>query len=180
MAKLNEKNERTKKVIHLMTTTLCSRDCPYCCNKQYDIDQVPTVTDEELKECEVVCLTGGEPVRFSNVKAIAARLKTKNRHIKVYVYANAMELYFYLKTDKNWMGRRLIDGWSVSIKHGEDARLFKKLVELFPKDFLNKSNRLYVYDNLFPKEDCPDCFEYFDREWQEDFKPADDSIFRRI
>lgn len=180
MKKLNEKTERTKKVIHLMTTTLCSRDCPYCCNKQYDIDQIPTATDEELKECEVVCLTGGEPVRFSNVRAVAAHLKRKNLHIKVYVYANAMELYFYLKTDKNEMGRRLIDGWSVSIKHDEDARLFKSLVESYPNDFLNKSNRLYVYDNLFPKEDCPAFFEYFDRKWQEDFKPADDSIFRRI
>ena len=180
MAKLNEKNERTKKVIHLMTTTLCLRDCPYCCNKQYDIDQIPTVTDEELRECEVVCLTGGEPVVFSNVEAIAELLKRINRHLKVYLYANAVELAnYFLKREDAYFS--YIDGYTVSIKNEQDFYAFEGMVKFNLENFGDgRSNRLYVYDNLFPKEDCPECFEYFDREWQVDFKPADDSIFRRI
>ena len=59
MSKLNEKNEFTKKVVHLLITSLCNRNCPYCCNKQYSLDDVPYITDEELKETEVLCLTGG-------------------------------------------------------------------------------------------------------------------------
>lgn len=37
MAELNPKTDATKKVIHLMVTPLCNRNCRYCCNKQYDI-----------------------------------------------------------------------------------------------------------------------------------------------
>ncbi len=61
MAELNPKTDATKKVIHLMVTPLCNRNCRYCCNKQYDINDISYVTDEELREAEVLCLTGGEP-----------------------------------------------------------------------------------------------------------------------
>lgn len=30
---LNSRTEKTKKVMHLMVTSLCDRDCKYCCNK---------------------------------------------------------------------------------------------------------------------------------------------------
>ena len=61
MAILNERNENTKGVIHLLTTTLCNRDCKYCCNKQYDMNEILYVTDSELREAHTLCLTGGEP-----------------------------------------------------------------------------------------------------------------------
>ena len=49
MAILNERNENTKGIIHLLTTALCNRDCKYCCNKQYDMNEIPYVTDSELR-----------------------------------------------------------------------------------------------------------------------------------
>ena len=33
---LNEKTERTEKIIHLAITTLCDRKCKYCCNNCKD------------------------------------------------------------------------------------------------------------------------------------------------
>ena len=57
MAKLNEYNDQTKGKIHLMVTTLCDRDCKYCCNKQYDLDAIPTVTPEELAACHTVYIS---------------------------------------------------------------------------------------------------------------------------
>ena len=81
-----------KPVLHLLTTNLCLRNCPHCCNKQYDLNEVPYVSEKELKLVEDVCLTGGEPILFSNVSAIATYLKQKYPNIKkVYVYANAKE-----------------------------------------------------------------------------------------
>ena len=48
-----------------MVTSLCNRDCKYCCNKQYDLNDIPYVTDEELREAETLCITGGEPFAFT-------------------------------------------------------------------------------------------------------------------
>ena len=35
---LNEKNEVTEKVIHIMITNKCNRNCPFCCNNQYNVN----------------------------------------------------------------------------------------------------------------------------------------------
>ena len=53
----------------------------------------------------------------------------------------------------------------------DDIALYKSIQEL-------SSNRLYVFNNLMPKH--IKNFEVFKRDWQPNFKPADDSIFRRV
>ena len=85
------------KTLHLMVTPLCNRNCKYCCNKQYTLSDIPIVTDKELKETEILCLTGGEPFAFTDPCAIAQYYKRKYSNIKsVFVYTNAMELAKYL------------------------------------------------------------------------------------
>lgn len=175
MATLNSYTDKTKKVIHLLVTALCDRDCKYCCNKQYDMDSIPFVTDEELKEAEVLFLTGGDPFKYSNPCRIASDYKLAYPNIKrVYVYTNALEFYEYLL-----QGRRIyaIDGVNVSIKNNKDFVSFSHLKDY--QDVKNLAgNRLYVFNNLTPVS--AGNFDIVDREWQEDFKPADDSIFRRM
>ena len=51
---LNPRTEKTKKVMHLMVTSLCDRDCKYCCNKQYDLNSIPYATDEELRGGDIM------------------------------------------------------------------------------------------------------------------------------
>ena len=172
---LNEKNDKTKKIIHLMVTSLCLRNCPHCCNKQYDLNEIPYVTDEELKECEILCLTGGEPFEFTNPEKIARYYKNKYPNIKkIYAYTNAFELYRYTRNNIVWYGA--IDGYSVSIKTKKDLEAFETICSY--SGFVGKSNRLYVFDNLMPK--YTGNFQIFKREWQEDFTPSDDSIFRKV
>ena len=177
MAETKLKTDVTKKIIHLMVTPLCNRNCRYCCNKQYDINDIPYVTDEELREAEVLCLTGGEPFLFTNPCRIARYYKRRYSNIKrVYVYTNAKELYCWL-ADYNFI--RNIDGLNVSIKNKDDLYFFKELVRDYQHKFDNcMSNRVYIFDNLIP--DDFGIFEPIIREWQENFKPAPDSIFRRL
>lgn len=173
---LNEKNERTEKVIHLMVTSLCRRNCKYCCNKQYDLNDVPYVTDKELKKCHILCITGGEPFAFTNPNDIAFYYKQKYLNIrKVYVYTNAVELVWYLANHHDTLCS--IDGINVSIKTEADRKVFKSLVS---NPLMNhmKDNQLYVFDNLFP--DDTTGFKVIERQWQPEFVPADDSIFRKI
>lgn len=100
------------------------------------------------------------------------------KHKKVYVYTNAKELYLWLA------GYNLIhniDGLNVSIKNKDDLYFFKELVHNYQNQICVDncmSNRVYIFDSLIP--DDLGIFEPIIREWQEDFKPAPDSIFRRL
>ena len=165
-----------EKIIHLLTTTLCLRNCEHCCNKQYDLNQVPYVSEEELKNAEEILITGGEPIMFSNPNEIAYELKLRYPNInKVYLYANVFELTVSLES-----GAKLdkIDGLSVSIKTMRDYATFELLLkQIKPYENL-KSNRVYVFNDLIPNS--LGNFEVVERKWQENFVPDQNSIFRKI
>lgn len=175
MSKLNEYNDKTKKKIHLMVTSLCNRKCKYCCNNQYDLNDIPYVTHEELKEADVLYLTGGEPFAFTNPCSIAVYYKTHYPNIKkVFVYTNAAELWMWLKDYEYIYG---IDGVTVSIKTESDRVAFNALI--YNDSIQNRtSNMLYVFDNLYPQKFGN--FKVKERVWQEDFVPEPNSIFRKI
>lgn len=175
MAQLNDKTDVTKRNIHIMITNLCDRNCAYCCNKQYDVNEIPVVTNEELEEAENIFLTGGEPFAYADPCTTAAFLKGTYPNIKkVYVYTNAYELYEYLyKREKNLWG---IDGLTISIKDKRDLEVFKDLV-YHRQVFLRRNNiRVYVFNDM----EVDPYFKTFKREWQKEFVAAPDSIFRRV
>ncbi len=180
MATLNEKNEQTKKCIHLLITEKCNRKCPLCCNDQYNMAEIEDVTEEELSECESVYLTGGEPFAYADPCTIAKNLKKKYPNIKsVVVYTNALELYQYLIDNT----LHDIDGLTISIKNKLDELIYNAGIVNNKQVLSLKSNRVYLFD--FPgSEGIKFKYDrYFDirkREWQEDFKPAPDSIFRKM
>lgn len=185
MAFLNEKNDYTKKIIHIMVTELCDRNCAYCCNKQYNIEDIPKVTDEELKEAEILFLTGGEPFAYTQPEKIANYYKSKYSNIKkVFVYTNAVELsqYFFKHKDNyercRYRNLSSIDGLTISIKNKIDAKVFDELIKNDEEIKSLESNKVYVFNNLYPIKNI-EGFSISSREWQEDFTPADDSIFRR-
>lgn len=175
MNALNEKTAKTEKVIHIMVTSLCNRNCKHCCNKQYSLNDIPYVTDEELKNAHTICLTGGEPFLYAEPASIAEYYKRHYKNVKnIYVYTNAKELADYLKNDHLM---NYIDGVNVSIKTKADLIAFDNIVK---DEQINRmtSNLLYVFNDLLPENNGN--FTVVNREWQKDFKPADDSIFRRI
>lgn len=179
MSKLNDYNDRTKGIIHIMVTTLCDRDCKYCCNKQYDLNSIPYVTDEELKEAHTICITGGEPCLFSDPYVIARFYKEKYKNIKnVYLYTNAKPYWEYVT--KNREVQCFIDGINLSIKSLEDLVSFKEMNKCNDErlnHWKNKSNRLYIFNDIdLESKD----FKVVKREWQPEFVAANDSIFRKI
>lgn len=181
MSKLNERNENTKGIIHLLVTPLCDRNCANCCNKQYDLKDIPIVTDEELREAHTLLLTGGEPFKYSNPCEIAKYYKERYPNIKkVYVYTNARELLMYIydryTSDNEWL--YAIDGLNISIKDRIDKISYEKSVE-YIKSLKLSSNRLYVFDKKLISDNLGG-FTLIYREWQKDFEPASDSIFRRL
>ena len=75
MSVLNEKTEVNKKIIHLMITNKCARNCNDCCNKLYSINEIPIVTTRELMECDALFLTGGEPFLYARPNSYAEVVK---------------------------------------------------------------------------------------------------------
>lgn len=174
---LNAKNERTKRIIHLMITDKCNRNCKYCCNKQYDVNEIPVVTTEELLDAECIFLTGGEPFAYSDPVVAAFQLRHLFSNIqRVYVYTNALELAEYLKDKKAPLV--YLDGLTISIKNAKDKRAFEEVISKDERVLRLKSNWLYVFKG-FEDVECPSQFQKKVREWQDAFVAAPDSIFRR-
>lgn len=180
MSKLNEKNELTEKIIHLMVNNVCLRNCPYCCNKQYSVKDIPVATEEELSKAHTICITGGEPTLTTNPCKIAKCLKKKYKNIKnVYLYSNAFELTIFLKNRRNRRILHYLDGITVSIKNEQDVICFNFFVCPCVKKL--KSNIVYYFNDDFKDNlNCTSGFTFKKRSWQEDFTPANDSIFRRM
>lgn len=171
-----------KPVMHLLITDKCDRDCKDCCNKQYDVKSTPVATKEEFESVDTVCLTGGEPFEYAEPYAIAVWLKRTYPNIKnVYVYTNAAPLFEWLEKKNpaalGYIGFSWLDGLSVSIKTVDDLCAFR-LLALHPLIKQLKSNYLYAMNGLYPA--YVGNFKLIKREWQEDFKPADNCIFRRM
>lgn len=175
MARLNEKTIDTEKKIHLLITEKCDRNCPDCCNFQYDMSKIPYVTKAELAKAEWVFLTGGEPFAYADPCLTAFEFKDSYPNIKkIIVYTNALELYAYLER----YGLHSIDGLTISIKNNYDKAAFEYICDN-PNLQLLDTVWVYVFPG-FENTKVPDRFNKKLRVWQKDFVPATDSIFRKL
>lgn len=176
--------------LHLYIINRCAHNCPLCCNKQYSIDEIPVVTVEDLKSVDTICLTGGEPFLYRGVCDFAERIKEQYKNIKnIYVYTSGDTLLRWLNERFVHSGTmRYIDGVSIAPKTKSDIRCIAAVFDRYwPVISALPSNRVYV----FPEQEKEmrqvldgvkdlENFHVIEREWQEDFNPADDSIFRRL
>lgn len=174
------------KVLHLMVNNVCTNNCPLCCNKQYDVNKIPAVTVEELSNVETLCITGGEPFlspmlcRFLIVIAI---YYPNLRDIIIYTSGAAikeetLEKILSLKNLYNIQISLSIGPKSDKDRSNLEKNDIRKLISKL------SHNRFYC----FSKEDrelAEKDYNFFnteiiDREWQETFKAAPNSIFRRL
>ena len=176
MTKLNEKNEKTKRIVHLMVTSKCDRNCKHCCNKQYALTDVAVASKEDYLDAKQIFLTGGEPFAYTDPCEIAKQLKTEYPNIeKIMVYTNAYELAEYLKNHE----LHDIDGLTISIKTKRDQTCFEQEIAINKGINQLESKWVYVFDG-FHDTFNPEGFSMQRRTWQADFTPANDSIFRRM
>lgn len=185
------------KEIHLFITKTCRYSCPNCCNKQYDIDKIPVVSVEELKEADTILLTGGEPftLEIEEIDALVKNMKRGYPNIRrVYAYTTGAKFIDYVKhRPDGFIGPRPLpfDGINFSPKTNDEAEMvFRLLINHGTRrDVLSmKSNRLYIFPEItffnekkIAELDLADFsnFEIIHREWQEEFKP-NGGIFRRL
>lgn len=134
-----------KKTLRLIYTPICNRSCEGCCNKDFDLPNLPRPDHFNYDE---IFITGGEPLLFVDevlgfIKAL--RLITK---AKIYIYTaylsghGAGDFLRILKA---------VDGITLTLHEPRDWQLFQQLqsvINLRPEVTHDKSLRLNVFKGI--------------------------------
>ena len=130
----------------------CHQRCAGCCNKDWDIDNLPVVTAEHLANASKVLLTGGEPLLYPiKVHDVVRWLRTEYPGLKIYVYTAKI-------WPINWPMHLLaaVDGMTITVHNSKSANLrvdeLGQFVSLLRKPenrfLLNRSLRLNLFKGV--------------------------------
>lgn len=189
-----------EKILHLFITNNCRHNCELCCNKFYNIQEIPIASVELLKSVSTVCLTGGEPfwIKPEILAYFIIKLRTQYQNIEnLYIYTSGKELgenlgkvmNIVLNAESPWITKSFqIDGITVGPKDFEDWNgLIKAMKEVQYFFSSARSNRLYVFKEhreiyeiakrSFPK-DCE--INVMSRTWDPVFNVPENEYFARL
>ena len=179
--------ENEIKEIHLFLLEKCDHTCELCCNKQYEIDKIPVIAVDELKQAETILFTGGEPFLIGNELAgLASSIKTQYPNIKnIYVYTSGASLLEYLEDYNNTLYH--FDGVSIAPKNKNDMECLETLFSEYSRGLNSlRSNRIYMFpefkdkiESLYNSTPELNHIDLIDRKWQETFEPGP-GVFRRL
>lgn len=177
--------------VHLYMLNFCGHNCPMCCNKLYDIDKLPCITNEILSQIHTLCLTGGDPFNIMTLGDFVYKVRSQFPNIKnVYAYTSGSELWFYLTSGQKWSINRLkLDGLTIAPKNHTDWKRLKWALREFPKFFSNiPSIRLMIFDSqgmnmlkYIPVSTIQEFnIQVLGRRWDREFKTPDNEGFYRL
>jgi hypothetical protein len=162
------------KTLRLLVTKQCGKGCEGCCNKDWDLDNLPVVEHFNYDE---ILITGGEPLSDENIdkteiilQGINVLFPKENR--KIYVYTSNPS---YLRI------LNFCNGVTLSIHNEKDLKRF-----LFWKPWLefydNKSLRLNIFKGInLPKGlDLSKWTVKDNIEWIKDCPLPENEVFMRL
>ena len=141
------------KKLRLLVTDFCNKDCPLCCNKNFNTNSIPVITSGFEKYDEII-ITGGEPLHPKTLDKTLALIK----YLKIINPTPNQKIYLYTQYPPgiinviDW-----VDGLVLTINSKVDLESFEGLNfaakgELNYK-FSKKSLRLKVLKDIdIPKE----------------------------
>lgn len=125
------------KILRLLVTKECNHNCSGCCNKQWDLDKLPIITD--FSEYDEIIITGGEPMLFGNsVKTLADSIRLLYPNIKLILYTTKIH-------QAHWYCRQNFDGITVTLHEQYDVEHFYNNYNLY---FSAETLRLNVFENV--------------------------------
>ena len=168
---LKAKAERIVKrgKLRLLVTDKCPRHCDGCCNKDWDLANLPVV--ESFAGYDEILLTGGEPMRDAFLLVcIIAEIRQQNPAAKIYLYTAepSRELRKIL---------HLIDGVTVTIHKQNDIYAFGLFYEHLP--IMDKSLRLNIFKGVVVKGRYPEWVIKDNIEWIKDCPLPEGEVFMR-
>jgi len=114
----------------------CPRNCSGCCNKDWDIENLPYA--ENFDRYEEIYLTGGEPLMYP-IKLVDVITKLMNAGAKkIYVYTAMITGIDVILC--------YVDGITLTLHTQQDAEDFRAYSESCHNQHVSKSLRLNVFD----------------------------------
>ena len=137
------KKERKVKILRLLITDKCLRNCKDCCNKQWNLRKLP-VENDYSKYSEIL-LTGGEPLLFPySVIKVIGEIRNFTQGTKIYLYTAMVE-----NANKVLMVLDFLDGLTVTLHEQKDVEYFSKLNDLLQcNNYSKKSLRLNIFSGV--------------------------------
>ena len=116
------------KELRLLLFKDCNRKCKGCCNKDWDLDNLPVC--KSFKDYKTIMLTGGEPMLNPKlVEETIMAIRRINKTAKIIMYTAKVDHYNILYICK------LLDGLTLTLHKQSDVKDFQILNALF--DFWN-------------------------------------------
>ena len=183
----------TEEIYHILISKRCTHKCPLCCNRLYDLDKLPTITGEQLREAHTVCLTGGEPFLLEpwNLIHLCGYIREQYPNIqKMYIYSSGSGFMNY--SYDAWLRLiKHIDGLNVSPKNEYEWDVLRKLhLQWHWSEYMGDerlSNRLYVFDDQWSQYELfkqnftlTDNWQVIGRKWDAEFKTPENEHFVRL
>ncbi len=123
------------KKLRLLLTDQCDRDCPGCCNKDWDLDSLPIV--ESFVGYDEIMITGGEPLmRPYTLFTVIGEIR-RQTVMPIYLYtARTSDIQLFRSV------LDLVDGVCVTLHDNYDAVTFKLLMEQSAMQTMKKTKSL--------------------------------------
>jgi hypothetical protein len=162
------------KNLRLLVTENCNRNCPGCCNKDWNLKALPVVRD--FTGYRLIMLTGGEPltVPFVLKSVISDIRKVVDTPIVIYTaMMHKISLFHELLS--------YIDGVTLTIHEPEDIPDFMRLCDsLTPAMLAGKSMRLNIFKGCTP-DFIPSYWKVrADMEWMKDCPLPENEVFMQL
>ena len=163
------------KKLRLLMTKTCNRSCSGCCNKDWDLDNLPIA--DSYSDYEIIMITGGEPLLFpSELRDLIHDLRGKTK-ATIYVYTAKMDdpdLFIDILSR--------VDGITLTIHEKEDIPDFIKLCQAInPELIKRKGMRLNVFISACVSNSIiPDWWDYKYINWIPNCPLPENEEFKRM
>lgn len=154
-------------ILRLLMFSACNRACPGCCNKQWDLDALPVVTD--YSNFDMVILTGGEPMLNPTLVAMTAG--------RIRAQTMAPVILYTAKPERLPSIMRWLDGVTVTLHEQADVDPFLDVAA----QLTGEGHSLRV--NVFAGVDVPEVPGWETKrniEWIEDCPLPEGEVFMRL
>jgi organic radical activating enzyme len=125
--------------LRLLVTENCNRNCPGCCNKDWDLKSLQVCTD--YTKYDLIMLTGGEPMTDIN-KLIEVVVKIRQQtDTPIILYTAWLEVPQYLG---HFL--QLIEGATITLHTVDDVLKFVEFYQRYAHMLDEKSMRLNIFE----------------------------------
>ena len=130
------------KTLRLLMTEDCNRNCEGCCNKDWDLKNLPVETN--FRKYDEIVVTGGEPLLYPpDLMALVYDIRTQNPEAKIIVYtAKTNDVKALLSV------LAVVDGLTITSHDLQDLMNFMAFDVAIPDYLRYKSLHLNVFEGI--------------------------------